>query len=113
MGYYVFLHPTNGKLKYTTMSATDSNVPAGWVLTSGSDGTQDERQQQYKAGVNSGGYPAYTNDAGMVATQPNHPNGILAGPNYTFTSQNFYGYGVYGRGNYGWGQAYLSGISND
>ena len=75
MGYFVFLHPTNGKLKYTTMSATDANVPAGYVLTSGSDGTQDERQQQYKAGVNSGGFPSY----GDLTTNPTWPNGIMGG----------------------------------
>lgn len=77
MGYYVWLSPTNQRLKYVTMLAVDPNVPAGYFLTSGSDGTADQPQQQYKAGVNSGGFPAYTNDANQTASQPNWPNGIL------------------------------------
>lgn len=81
MGYYVWLHPTNPtKLnRYVTMLAADPNVPTGYVLTSGSDFGSDEHQQQYKAGVNSGGYPAYTNDA-SAATQPDGwINGVLGG----------------------------------
>lgn len=81
MGYYVWTHPTapTRTNQYKTMFAADPNVPAGYVLTSGSDGTQDERQQSIKAGVNSGGFPVYTNDAGQVAAQPNWPNGLLGG----------------------------------
>jgi hypothetical protein len=74
MGYYVWLGPVKGQ-KYTTMLASDPNVPAGYVLTSGSDGGSDEHQQVYKAGVNSGGFQKY----GDLTTNPTWPNGILNG----------------------------------
>lgn len=79
LGSYVWIHPTapTRTNQYKTMLANDPGVPAGYILTSGSDYAADERQQSLVAGVNSGGFPSYTNDAGQVAAQPNWPNGIL------------------------------------
>jgi Concanavalin A-like lectin/glucanases superfamily len=52
--------------------------PRAYILTSGSDGAVDASLQQYVAGRNSGGYPAYTGDSTQAAVSPNHwINGIL------------------------------------
>lgn len=50
---YVFLNPNNFHQSYVTTSRTDANIPAGYVLTSGSDGAPDAALQRYVAGVNS------------------------------------------------------------
>ena len=75
MGMFCYLNPANQKQRYWTMSTTDAGIPAGWVLTSGSDGGSDEHQQVYKAGINSGGFPSY----GDLTTNPTWPNGIMGG----------------------------------
>jgi hypothetical protein len=75
MGYYVWINPANQRQKYTTMLASDPNVPAGYILTSGSDGTADQPQQTIKAGINSGGFPQY----GDLTSNAAWPNGILGG----------------------------------
>lgn len=53
MPRYVWLSPTNFKTQYVTAIRNDSNVPAGFILTSGSDGAPDQALQQYVAGINS------------------------------------------------------------
>jgi len=49
----VWLSPTNTKVQYVTAIVNDPNVPAGFILTSGSDGAPDAALQQFVAGVNS------------------------------------------------------------
>lgn len=53
MPRYVWLSPTNNKTQYVTALAQDPNVPAGYILTSGSDGAPDAALQVYVAGQNS------------------------------------------------------------
>jgi hypothetical protein len=78
----VYISPTNYRVQYVTALVNDPNVPAGYILTSGSDGAPDQALQQYVAGVNSGGFPAYTGDPTQAAVSPNHwINGILGRDN--------------------------------
>ena len=49
----VWLSPTNTKVQYVTAIVNDPNVPAGFILTGGSDGAPDAALQQFVAGVNS------------------------------------------------------------
>lgn len=50
---FVWLNPNNLKQQYVTAIRNDPNIPAGYILTSGSDGAADEGLQQFVAGVNS------------------------------------------------------------
>lgn len=77
MPIYVFYNPANPKQQYTTLNPADPNIPAGYLDSQGSDGATPERTQQFVAGINSGGYPAYTGDATQSTATPNWPNGIL------------------------------------
>jgi hypothetical protein len=72
----VWVNSTNYHQKYITALINDPNVPAGFILTSGSDGATDEALQVYKAGINSGGFPAYTGDPSQ---RSDWPNGVLGG----------------------------------
>ena len=74
MAKFVWLNPTNFAIKYTTALANDPNVPAGYILTGGSDGAADMPLQTFVAGVNSGGFPAYTGDP---TQRTDWPNGIF------------------------------------
>jgi len=49
----VYLNPNNFKVQYVTALRNDPNVPAGYILTSGSDGAPDEALQQFVGGLNS------------------------------------------------------------
>lgn len=49
----VWLSPTNTKVQYVTALVNDPNVPAGFILTSGSDGAPDQALQQFVGGLNS------------------------------------------------------------
>ena len=49
----VWLNPNNFSQQYVTGLINDPNVPAGYILTSGSDGAADASLQQYVAGINS------------------------------------------------------------
>ena len=49
----VWISPTNFKTQYVTALVNDPNVPAGYILTSGSDGAPDQALQQYVGGLNS------------------------------------------------------------
>jgi len=49
----VWVNPVNFRLTYVTAINNDPGVPAGYVLTSGSDGAMDSALQQYMAGLNS------------------------------------------------------------
>ena len=49
----MWVDPTNFHNQYVTALANDGNVPAGYILTSGSDGAPDAALQTYLAGVNS------------------------------------------------------------
>jgi hypothetical protein len=53
MPRYVWLSPTNTKTQYVTALRNDPNVPAGFILTSGSDGAPDQALQQFVGGINS------------------------------------------------------------
>lgn len=75
----VYVSPTDYALKYVTALVNDPGVPAGYILTSGSDGAADAALQQYVAGINSGGYPAYTGDPTQAAVNPRYINGIIGG----------------------------------
>lgn len=75
MSAYVWVNLTT-KLRYMTAIPNDPNVPAGYVLTSGSDGAPDAALKTYTGGLASGGYPAYSgygNGEGLGS----NPNGIL------------------------------------
>lgn len=56
---FTYVDPNNFKNKAYFLRADDPNVPAGWTLVSGSDGSTDNQPQNYMPGVYSGGYPAY------------------------------------------------------
>lgn len=62
----MWVDPNNSANKYFAIHADDANVPAGYVLQSGSDGSDDRAFQTYKPGAYSGGFPAYgtTNEQG-------------------------------------------------
>src|SRR5215472_842715 len=49
----VYFNPANPRQQYVTALNSDPGVPAGYVLTSGSDGAMDSALQQYMAGLNS------------------------------------------------------------
>lgn len=72
----VWANPNNWSQLYVTGIYNDPNVPAGYVLESGSDGAPDAALIQFMGGQNSGGFPQYTGDPSQVAAQPNWPNGI-------------------------------------
>jgi hypothetical protein len=55
----------------------DPAVPAGFIFCD-SDGAFDVPQKELEAGLNSGGFPAYTGDAAQAATDPRYINGIIA-----------------------------------
>lgn len=76
MPRYVFLNPVDYRQQYVTGLRSDPGVPAGWVLTSGSDGAPDAALITYMGGINSGGFPKYTGDPAQVAAQPLWINGI-------------------------------------
>lgn len=67
----VYLNPNNYRQQYVTALQNDANVPAGWILTGGSDGAADSQIQTLQAGINSGGFPAYTRDPSQRADWPN------------------------------------------
>ena len=87
MAPYVWANPNNWSQTYSTMLNPDAGVPAGWVLESGSDGAPDAALQTDVAGVNSGGFPPYTEDPGQAAVgaalkaegRGDWINGILGG----------------------------------
>lgn len=81
MPIYCWINPATN-LRYWTALAHDPNVPAGYVLTSGSDGAPDAALQNYQAGVNNQGAGqvggVYTDgDPQQRIDQPHWPNGIL------------------------------------
>jgi hypothetical protein len=73
MPILIYYNPANPKQKYQTSSASDPNIPAGYVDSQGSDGATPEALKQYFAGIASGGYPPY----GDLTTNPSWPNGIV------------------------------------
>lgn len=73
----VYLNPNNFKQSYITSILNDPGVPAGYVLTGGSDGAPDSALKQFVAGINSGGYPAYTGDAAQAANPQGWINGVF------------------------------------
>lgn len=77
MPILMYYSPANPKNRYWTTRAADPNIPAGYVDSQGSDGATPEGLQKYVAGINSGGYPAYTGDPTQSAATPSWPNGIL------------------------------------
>jgi hypothetical protein len=74
---YVWKSPTNDALQYVTGTAGDPGVPAGYLLTSGSDGAADRSLQTYVAGLNSGGYPAYVGEPTQNVNPKGWVNGIF------------------------------------
>lgn len=75
MSAYVWINLTT-KARYMTAIPNDVNVPAGYVLTSGSDGAPDAALKVYTGGLASGGFPAYNGYTDGSGTGQN-PNGIL------------------------------------
>lgn len=81
----MFYNPANPKQQYWTISATDANIPVGWVDSQGSDGAQPAAVQVYQAGVNNQGAGAINylanvdGDPQQRVDQPDWPNGILNG----------------------------------
>jgi hypothetical protein len=76
MPILVWVNPNNYHQKYISGYLGDPGVPAGYILTGGSDGATDEALKHYDAGVNSGGFPKYTGDP---TQRSDWPNGILGG----------------------------------
>lgn len=68
---------------YYTAIFNDPNVPAGWLDTQTSDGSQPLAVQVYRAGVNNQGAGAIggatDGDPQQRIDQPDWPNGILNG----------------------------------
>ena len=62
-----------------TISASDPNIPAGYLNSQGSDGAIPAALKVYTAGINSGGFPSYQGDPGQAANVPQGVNGILNG----------------------------------
>ena len=80
----VWVNPANFKQQYVTALISDPNVPAGYILTAGSDGAQDQPLQTVRAGINSGGFPGYTEDPSQRTDWPNgiftsKPGGAVGG----------------------------------
>ena len=73
-----YYNPANSSQQYQTISASDPNIPAGYLNSQGSDGAIPAALKVYTAGINSGGFPAYTGDASQQAVTPKQPNGILS-----------------------------------
>ena len=73
MPIMMFYDPAHPKVRYWTISASDPNIPAGYLNSQGSDGAIPEAMKIYTAGINSGGFPKY----GDLTTNPKNPNGIL------------------------------------
>lgn len=71
----VFLNPANLKQQYVTTSMSDPGIPAGYILTSGSDGAPDCPLQTFMPGLNSGGFPTYAGEADIASLA--NPNGLL------------------------------------
>jgi hypothetical protein len=71
-----FYNPANPKQQYQTISASDPNIPSGWLDTQGSDGAIPEAMKVYSVGTASGGFPAY----GDLTTNVRWPNGIINSP---------------------------------
>ena len=78
MPILIFYNPNNTKQQYQTISASDPNIPAGYLNSQGSDGAIPAALKVYTAGINSGGFPAYTGDPTKQAVTPKQPNGILS-----------------------------------
>ena len=80
-----YYNPANQKQQYTTISADDPNIPAGWLDAQGNDGATPEALKQFTAGINnqgagSTGYLANADgDPQQRVDQPQSPNGILGG----------------------------------
>jgi hypothetical protein len=80
-----FYNPQNPKQQYQTISASDPNIPAGWLDTQGSDGATPMALKVYDAGINNQGAGAVgylanaDGDPQQRINQPNWPNGILNG----------------------------------
>ncbi len=59
MSRYVWVSSTDTRSRYYTDVAADPNAPAGYVLSSSTDGSADRDFKTFSAGAYSGGYPAY------------------------------------------------------
>ena len=79
MPIFVFYNPANPKQQYETISASDPNIPAGYLDSQGSDGAQPEAMKLHSVGVNSGGPMPYTGDATQAANPQGWLNGVLGG----------------------------------
>lgn len=72
-----YYNPANPKQQYQTISASDPNIPAGYLDTQGSDGATPAALQVFVAGQASGGFPPY-GVAPNITNVPRQPNGILS-----------------------------------
>jgi|GEM_PF-5545987 len=75
----IFYNPANTSQQYQTISASDPNIPAGYLNSQGSDGAIPEALKVYTAGINSGGFPSYQGDPGQAANPQGWINGVLGG----------------------------------
>lgn len=78
----VYFNPSTRKFYYTTLVG-DPNVPAGYLPTQTSDGSnqfadgiRDQNLQVFMTGQFSGGYPAIPNPD--PTSNPKYPNGRLS-----------------------------------
>ena len=55
----VFYDPMAPDDQMVVMRGHESDAPAGWLLSGGTDGAIDVAQQTFRPGAASGGYPAY------------------------------------------------------
>lgn len=53
MAKFVWFNPANPRQQYATALFNDPAIPAGYILTSGSDGALDAPLQTFVAGINS------------------------------------------------------------
>ena len=63
MSRYVWVSSTDTRSRYYTDVAADPNAPAGYVLSSSTDGSADRDFKVFEAGNYSGGWPPYGNAA--------------------------------------------------
>jgi len=82
MAGYIYRSPTPPNTPGTagwfeTLVLNDPLVPAGFFFA-GSDGAADVPQKDKTAGVNSGGFPAYTGDQSQVNVSSRYINGLIA-----------------------------------
>lgn len=74
-----YYNPANPKQQYETISASDPDIPVGYLNTQGSDGAIPEALKVLSVGIASGGFPKYQSSQNELTNAPTWPNGIMNG----------------------------------